>query len=334
MKNVKFYLEPGEDPYSFIATVALPAWPQRFRSKENRAYIEYMLEREAPAHVVLRVLWLAPHDLCCFEAHYRKWLRWLACKPTCEEGYTPCKFLKFLFRTRFECLPECHECPPCVAPKASPCFTKAGEQMNPVGEYTLLNQINYLWCWEEMECREYRWEECEECEECGCEEEDVGVTAVKVGAVGVAAPTAVPLVEPDARERKRFINARLADYKKRRDDMEETAGENATLESAKKFLRAKEMTVQRFSDLADQIIGEEASWKAELTMIIGSHFLDVVTLRGGKAEGQGMKAVFDRLRNSGMDIAALFESWGAGLRPHYVGAKEFAALRGIVEGKR
>jgi len=288
-----------------------------------------MLEREAPAHVVLRVLWLAPHDLCCFEAHYRKWLRSLACKPTCEERYTPCKFLKFLFRTRFECLPECHECPPCMVAKPTPCFTAAGEQMNPVGEYTLLNQINYLWCWEEMVCREYHWEECEACEECGCEE---GVVAV-AGVSAAVAHAAVPLVEPDEREKKRFINARLADYKKRRDDLEETVGENETLESSKKFLRAKVMTVQRFSDLVDQLAGEDGWWKAELTMIIGSHFLDLVTMRGGKVEWQEMRAVFDRLRSAGMDMAEFFDSWSIGLAPFYVGVKDLMELRKIVEGK-
>jgi hypothetical protein len=155
--------------------------------------------------------------------------------------------------------------------------------------------------------------------------------AVVLPAASAAAPVAMTVNEPDERERKRFINARHTDYKKRRDDLEKTVGENETLESSKKFLRAKDMTVQRFSDLADQIIGEDASWKGELTTIIGCHFLDLVTLRHVDADQSAVKAVFERLRKAGMDMVGLFDSWSVGLVPFYV--KDLAKLRKVVQGK-
>ena len=329
----KICFVPGTDPYSFIATVALPAWPQRFRSKENRAYIEYMLEREAPAHVLLRVLWLAPHDLCCFEAKYRQWLRWLACKPTCEERYTPCDFERFLFRTRFECLGECNACPPC-GPVVKPmeCFGAAGEQLNAIGENTLLNQINELYCWQEVVCSEYQWVDCG-CEGCGCEEEVTPPTGGAAPPVVVepppvlelAAPVALaevaevgPASEPDDRERRRFINARLADYKKRRDALETEVGENEVLENAQRFLSAKTVTMKRLSGLLDQILSEEGRWREELAVIVCSAFFDMVVFKGVEADRSVLKEVIDRLRAAGIDTKGDFESWRSGLTPNQI----------------
>jgi hypothetical protein len=354
---------PGTDPYSFIATVALPAWPQRFRSKENRAYIEYMLEREAPAHVVLRVLWLAPHDLCCFEAKYRQWLRWLACKPTCEERYTPCDFERFLFRTHFECLGECTECPPCgPVVKPTECFGAVGEQMNAIGENTLLNQINELYCWQEMICTGYQWVDCG-CEGCGCEEEvppptggaappvvvepppvlelaaPVALAEVALAEVAEIAPVAVVEATPDDRERRRFINARHAAYKNRRDALEQELGENETLENAQRFLAAKTVTVKRFAGLmdiilsdiilSDIILSDKESWREELAVIICSAFLDMVVFKGVEADRSELKAVLDRMRNAGIDMKTALESWGAGIVPFYLSEAEMTGLLSI-----
>jgi hypothetical protein len=418
--NELICFNPGADPYSFIATVAMPAWPQRFRSKENRAYIEFMLAREAPAHVQLRVLWLAPHDLCCFEAHYREWLRWLACKDPCEKGYTPCAFVRFLFRTRFECLGECKECPPCATVQPTPCFTGKGEQLNQIGEYTLLNQIDELYCWAPMDCKkEYQWVDCEVCEECGCDEEQVkgdsevmvkgdsevrvkGESEVKVrdrkgkgveakealsvapppvkgppagppggppggpvagppdggqppvegppdggpvdgppdggqppveGPPGGQPPVEGPPKPPDERERRRFINARLADYKKRLENLGKAAGENDVVEKAKKFLVAKEVTLDRLSKITDKLIEEDTVWKDECAAILCSSFLDMVALRGLQTDGSALRLLFVGLRSVGIDTEAIFQAWSVGLQPFYLTGEELAAFRKIIEGK-
>ena len=59
---------PGEcecvevtDPYSFRLSVALPAWPDRFRDVRFRRYVEEMLRSEAPAYIFLKICWIS-HD--------------------------------------------------------------------------------------------------------------------------------------------------------------------------------------------------------------------------------------------------------------------------------
>ncbi|HLK27339.1 MAG TPA: hypothetical protein VKT28_02070 [Puia sp.] len=145
---------PGSDPYSFIATIALPAWPQRFRSDESHAIIENLLQREAPAHVLLRVLWLTPHDLCCFESRFRRWNHWLTWDQHCKFDYKVCEFSEFLFTKEFKCLDDCVTCLPCKENKPSvvPCFTAACDEQAMPGKYDIVNQVSEIFCWGGMEC--------------------------------------------------------------------------------------------------------------------------------------------------------------------------------------
>jgi hypothetical protein len=149
-------LTPGADPYSFIATVALPAWPRRFRKPENRQFIENILHREAPAHVLLRVLWLAPYDFCCFEKKYKSWGRWLAGKKSCPDKFSSCDFMEFLFSRNYECLEECDTCLPCRDEEKDqdPCFNELSSKSKSTGQF--LDQVNELYCWEAQYCDEYR----------------------------------------------------------------------------------------------------------------------------------------------------------------------------------
>lgn len=91
-------LAAGYDPYSFIATVALPAWSERFRKEGNRRVIENMLQREAPAHVLLRIIWLMPKECCEFESYYKQWIRWMAKKTVCNGPFDFNAFLQVLTR--------------------------------------------------------------------------------------------------------------------------------------------------------------------------------------------------------------------------------------------
>jgi hypothetical protein len=145
---------PGIDPYSFIATIALPAWPERFRTIEARNIIENLLQREAPAHVLLRILWLTPHDLCRFESHFRKWNYWLTWDKHCIDDYKVCDFPTFLFTHEFKCLDDCKVCLPCkeTVPPVVPCFTDPCDKPITPGQYEIVNQINEIFCWGEMEC--------------------------------------------------------------------------------------------------------------------------------------------------------------------------------------
>lgn len=146
---------PGADPYSFIATVVLPAWPERFRSPERKTAIENILYRTAPAHVLLRVLWLGPRDFCAFEMRYRQWRRWLAGMKTCNDNFSVCSFLTALFHRPFECMDDvCLDCQPCsdtATPVLSPCLLEEASRQK---EHTrwFQKEINQVFCWEQMEC--------------------------------------------------------------------------------------------------------------------------------------------------------------------------------------
>jgi len=146
-------LTPGCDSYSFIATVALPAWPERFRSDSGRKIIEKLLQRQAPAHVLLRILWLNPHDFCCFEYYFKHWTEWLA-KKICNTDYSTCEFLIFLFKKHFDTLCECEECQPCSCGNKKPvsCFS---ESVDPCSNFSLFDKLNQLFCWSDSKSKYY-----------------------------------------------------------------------------------------------------------------------------------------------------------------------------------
>ncbi|SEW51384.1 hypothetical protein [Chitinophaga arvensicola] len=89
---------PFADPYSFVATIVLPGWPVRFRNDTTRAMMEHLLRKEAPAHVLLNILWVRPRSFCEFETLYRRWLQHLACKPVCgDDAHIQCCLICYLF---------------------------------------------------------------------------------------------------------------------------------------------------------------------------------------------------------------------------------------------
>lgn len=69
---------PLTDPFSSWATIVLPFWPKRFQNMNFRRFFEDTLRRETPAHMALRIAWVAPKDLNKFEEAYKNWLVALA----------------------------------------------------------------------------------------------------------------------------------------------------------------------------------------------------------------------------------------------------------------
>jgi hypothetical protein len=123
---------PGYDPYSFIATVVLPAWPERFRKAGNRQLVERLLQREAPAHVLLRILWLGPKELCEFEGYYNQWVRWMAKQPVCGGELDMNGFLRVL--TKGYAMVETER----IAPPCGSCEKEEGD---------FQGQLNELFNW-------------------------------------------------------------------------------------------------------------------------------------------------------------------------------------------
>lgn len=154
---------PGSDPYSFIATVVMPAWPERFRKKENRAMLEMMLHREAPAHVLLRVLWLAPHDFCCIEQSYKSWNHWLSQDNYCYDTDAACKLINLLFNQPVACLDECNVCEPCSSDTElnDGCDKEEKKTSRPKEKTPLLKAINRIYDWKTDCVKGYLFEDCD-----------------------------------------------------------------------------------------------------------------------------------------------------------------------------
>ncbi|MEM9337730.1 MAG: hypothetical protein AAGA66_03320 [Bacteroidota bacterium] len=63
-----------ENPYSFIAQVAVAGWPGRFDNIDFRDFFERTLQLESPAHVFLNTCWIGYDQMELFERRYKKWV--------------------------------------------------------------------------------------------------------------------------------------------------------------------------------------------------------------------------------------------------------------------
>ncbi|MGZ5287039.1 MAG: hypothetical protein ACXWB9_07640, partial [Flavisolibacter sp.] len=150
-KDVHVCFKPGTDPYSFIATVFLPAWNKRFRDEKERLLFERLLYREAPAHVLLRIIWLRPLDFCHLEYVMYDWQKWIAGFTGCNTDFSLCNFIELLFNRYYDCLPECADCLPCKEPEpVKPgCWDVKDRILRPLG---FVDQVNEIFCFEDY-CR-------------------------------------------------------------------------------------------------------------------------------------------------------------------------------------
>lgn len=63
------------DPYSFKITFVFPNWPGRFTDADFRQYVEKIIQRETPAHILAEVHWCVDDaKLEAFETAYQAWL--------------------------------------------------------------------------------------------------------------------------------------------------------------------------------------------------------------------------------------------------------------------
>ncbi len=97
------YYTPGHDPYSFLATLVLPAYAPQFRSLTAREWFQNLLYESAPLHLGLNILWLDPKDMCLFEAGYNQWLLEQRCANHCSDTFSLCDFIR--------CFTSLHNCP-------------------------------------------------------------------------------------------------------------------------------------------------------------------------------------------------------------------------------
>ncbi len=62
------------DPYSFRLQIILPGYTPRFRDMEFRKFMEALIRKEMPAHILPRICWISANQMARFERAYRAWL--------------------------------------------------------------------------------------------------------------------------------------------------------------------------------------------------------------------------------------------------------------------
>ncbi len=264
----------GADPYSFVVTVALPAWPARFRAKENRVLLESILQREMPAHILARILWLTPMDMCRFEHLYAGWIDGLARVATEREACSMFKaadFAGFLFQHSMACLGECKECGE----------GGGGVQEDMIGEW--LSEINRLYCWKDRKCAG-EWEEVGPME-------IVIVETVEVVEVAVEAVEAIFEVRPpDVRLIRKVQADRRGRYEKKISDWQGLTGEERPAETVRAFLLDPLPSMKRLEDTFKEILKRAGKKTArhqlqqELAEIVLAIYLDRICVQADEDE--------------------------------------------------
>ena len=307
VQNICFV--PGEDRYSFIATIALPAWPARFRSETNRNLLENLLYREAPAHVLLRILWLAPHDFCCFEQHFKGWNKWLAQKKSCLGDFDNCNFLAFLFDRIYECLPACDVCLPCQnqpVDARNPCFLPPA-RIQP--ESVFLNQVNDLYCWQIQYCGEYQYSPCNQPQ------------LFRPRPPLRDVPAEINVLNP--RVKVQQINARLSAYRDAITEVVKKSRNNIMAEKARAFLNEPDPLAERLDKMITEILANKAQKdkSAKLLtnpqiqrLIEGSilYYLDKVAFDNNEEKPfKALSKTIDRIRKAGINPENIYGNWKA-----------------------
>ncbi len=304
---------PGADPYSFIATVVLPAWPVRFRTPEGRQLMENILYRSGPAHVLLRILWLAPHDFCCFEGKYKNWRRHLAQKQVCSDNFSVCDLLDFLFRRNFACLPDCTDCGPCASdqPQAQPCFSENSNRLKQ-DQHRFTNLVNETFCWQQIVCDKYRYTPCDQpvitrvpgtvdaavpalVEEPPVEAVNAVPSATPDETTAPEEPDTTPPVETAAAEepvaatttpeeetavpsaRARFVNSRMAGYRAVAREVIERSNNNPLAVMAQAYLNDPDPTPQKTDTLITRLLENAKPEEATVKRLSRDMKKDLIT---------------------------------------------------------
>ena len=90
------------DPYSFRVTVVLPGWTYRFANSDFRYFLENLIRKELPTHVLARICWVGhrknqipdyENDMLQFEIAYREFL---ISKTNLEQGQNEDKLTQLI----------------------------------------------------------------------------------------------------------------------------------------------------------------------------------------------------------------------------------------------
>ena len=331
-KPAKICFKPGSDPYSFIATVVLPAWSFRFRNQANREVLENLLYKETPAHILLRILWLKPADLCTYETTFKKWNKWLAQKRSCEEKFNPCELLTLLFCTPYDCLAECEKCQPCIEPtpeRPDTCAEIEKKKLKVLDTYQFLNQVNDVYCLQKFLCGEQVSQKIAPGKQ---ENLDKRTSKVKVNLRDLSQVTSgktnegsksAPHSQPEIITKARIVNTRLAKYKAVPLNVHEHSGDNPLAAKLTAYLAAANPNADSLDKLVEEIIqNPKASSKSAkflnkqqqqgLLESAVCYYLDKVCFNG-KDESRitALQKTTERMRKGGIDMQSIYNYWDA-----------------------
>ena len=328
---------PGTDPYSFIATVALPAWPKRFRTAEGRLMMENIMYRTAPAHVLLRILWLTPYDFCRFESKYKKWHAMLAQQKNCIANFDNCEMLEFVFDQQFNCLNECTDCLPCKDDTT----TQAGCFDNDItdnGANNFVNEINELYCFQTINCADNRIKESRDTNVeklTGLKNEPLLIKNITIlkNESAVLKPATVKKIGKIEKEKplgdntliplSSFVNSRIAFYKNAVEVVKIAVQNNSIAVKAERFLKTQSPTEAQIETIVTEIIQNKKptdnngitinkSRKYILLENIVCYALDKAFFNGnGLAQIKILLPVFTKIENAGFEMNTIYERWNS-----------------------
>jgi hypothetical protein len=315
------------DPYSFIVTIALPAWPARFRKKQNRVMLESILQREMPAHILARILWLTPKDMCRFEYLYAGFIDALnRGERVCAE-FRPSEFIKWLFEVKHGCLAECTECGPAAGSDTG--IMERSEEW--------LDQVNRLYCWRDSACAQ-KWAKPEPEEQLIIEEEEIiiGEDVIIREEVIVEEPRPElaeatreePVADPrremaearkepvaDPRRIRRIQADRRKSYEQKRADWRELTSEEKPAEVVSALLLDPNPSAKRLEDVLKEVMkggrkrGAKATHRQRLAEIALSIYLDRISIGPAEERWEHLRTTLEKFRVVIENASAFYMEW-------------------------
>src|SRR5690606_13001093 len=317
---------------SFIATVALPAWPKRFRSETGRMLMEDILYRLAPAHVMLRILWLAPHDYCCFESKYKNWRQWLAKRKTCNTDFTVDDFLNFLFHRNYEELVDCETCKPCADQVVinNPCtYRDLNQDGNYMMKQSFLDQVNASFCWRVSYPGEYQFISCDRDNQPNYDYVRKIQKEEKEEELKPIAPVASAVKRGNSKELKLLKERRMMHYRSTIEQIAEKLKKNLVIQSVQNYMSEPNLAINQLEAIVTQIIENKKTTaknyvvlnKPQMQRVLESvvcYALDQVNhKKKNKTDLTLINPAFEKMRKAKIDVASIYNHWdGTELKKH------------------
>jgi hypothetical protein len=330
------------DPYSFIATVILPAWPTRFRKKENKALLETILNREIPSHILLRILWLKPEDTCNFETLYKDWQWWLSQKGDCDRNNTLCELKEFLFLTEFTCLNECTDCLPC--PENITDINAFDDDVNNKKSddaYKILKDINQLFGWEKFACLSMEKGSTDDLKDTE-RPATLHSLAARINDATTTDQNVLPPEETGSQKKDvtRLLNKRLSGYKANVQRLYEDSNKNAVFEKALLVFGEEHLT-EKINAILNELLNDQnpqdenhllkQSQRDEVCKtLIWLYFDRTIFGENNTSKLALVSDELNKLRQNNFDLEALFTGWKPEEFAKYGKAKDIESVRKFI----